>query len=152
MSAVQAIPFDRLELSKKNLRRVRPGQSPHKQPVASIRHQGVLQNLVVVPLIGTRDRSGGVAGTRRLATVDDPVGKGENAALVAVAVSSTLDANTALEDGTASQALVQQVAFDAARRWRPNASNYLKRITRAQLLAIGEELCGSEWKMKHAKD
>ena len=80
------------------------------------------------------------------------LGEAEKAALVAIAVSSTLDADTAREDGTVTQALVQQVGFDAARWWRPTASNYLKRITRAQLLAIGEELCGSEWKVKHAKD
>lgn len=77
MSAVQAIPFDRLELSKKNVRRVRPGKSPHKQLVASIRRHGVLQNLVVVPLNGTPDRYGVVAGARRLAAVGELVGKGE---------------------------------------------------------------------------
>ena len=56
MPSVQAIPFDRLTPSKKNVRRVRPGKRPQRQLEASIRRHGVLQNLVVVPLAGKPTR------------------------------------------------------------------------------------------------
>lgn len=67
-------------------------------------------------------------------------------------MSSTFEADTVREDGTVTRVLVKPVDFDAARWWRPIASNFLKRVTRAQLRATGKKRCGSDWKVRHARD
>ena len=154
MSAAQAIPFDRLELSKKNVRRVRPGESPHKPLVTSIRRHGVLQNLVVAPLNGTPDslrRSGQLAPARRGRRAGrqgrdgsrggaDVPGAGRTPRLPPVA-DGELPANRAVAPESRIRRLrgVGQGRSVGARH-------------RAQRLAIGEKPCGSEWKVQHARD
>ena len=81
------------------------------------------------------------------------LGQADKAALVALAVSVLLTPQPAgFAPDTTTAALTRQLNLDVARWWRPDADSYFKRIARADLLALGEDLCGSTWAADHAKD
>lgn len=68
-----------------------------------------------------------------------------------VAVSLQPQLSTGSEATAYEQALSLTVASVAA-YWRPTAANYLGRITREQLLALGREVLGDQWAQAHSKD
>lgn len=61
------IPFQQLSISPKNVRQVTTTKAADQQLIASIRSQGVLQNLVVEPV--GNDQFQVIAGGRRFAAV-----------------------------------------------------------------------------------
>ena len=134
------------------MRRVRPGKSPHKQPVASIRCHAVLQNLVVAPLNGTPDRYGELAGSRRLAAVGGPVGTGEMDPAVALQclVQAEPDAPPVADGELPANRAAPESRIRRLRGVGQGRSVGARH--RARLLAIGEKPCGSEWQVQHARD
>ncbi len=53
---------------------------------------------------------------------------------------------------TAYELALSLTGASAAAYWRPTAANYLGRITRDQLLALGRELLGDQWAQTRSKD
>jgi ParB family chromosome partitioning protein len=49
---------------------------------------------------------------------------------------------------TAYDIALMETDANVADYWRPSKANYLGRITREQLLAIGEEILGKEWAVR----
>jgi ParB family chromosome partitioning protein len=76
-------------------------------------------------------------------------------ALLAFCVASTLQPKLAPADGdepSAYDLALSQTGADVATYWRPAKANYLSRITRDQLLAIGREVLGGQWAESRSKD
>jgi ParB family chromosome partitioning protein len=75
-------------------------------------------------------------------------------AILAYCVASTLRpklAPPADHPGSAYDAALSHTGVDVASHWRPTAANYLGRITRDQLLALGREVLGEEWaQLRHS--
>jgi ParB family chromosome partitioning protein len=73
--------------------------------------------------------------------------------LLAYCVATTLrpQLSNAKADSAYEQALSLTDASVAA-YWRPTAANYLGRITREQLLALGREVLGEQWAQARAKE
>ena len=55
-------------------------------------------------------------------------------------------------DATAYELALSLTDGDVAAYWRPTRANYLGRITRDQLLALGRELLGEQWAQARRKD
>jgi ParB family chromosome partitioning protein len=55
-------------------------------------------------------------------------------------------------EATAFEAALSLTGHDPAGYWRPTAANYLGRITRDQLLALGRELLGESWVQARHRD
>jgi len=75
--------------------------------------------------------------------------------LLAYCVALTLKPKLAPADGeepTAYDAALSLTGADVAGYWRPAKDNYLSRITRDQLLAIGREALGDPWAQSRARD
>jgi ParB family chromosome partitioning protein len=56
------------------------------------------------------------------------------------------------EEPTAYDAALAQAAGQVAAYWRPTKSNFLGRITRDKLLAVGREVLGEPWAQSHGND
>jgi ParB family transcriptional regulator, chromosome partitioning protein len=56
------------------------------------------------------------------------------------------------KEATAYELALSLTAGSVAAYWRPTAANYLGRITRDQLLALGRELLGDQWAQSRSKD
>ncbi len=56
------------------------------------------------------------------------------------------------KEGTAYDSALALTEADVAEYWRPARENYLSRITRDQLLAIGQEVLGASWSGSRAGD
>jgi ParB family chromosome partitioning protein len=54
-------------------------------------------------------------------------------------------------EGTASELALSMTDADVASYWRPTKGNYLTRITRDQLLALGSTLLGEPWALAHSR-
>lgn len=75
--------------------------------------------------------------------------------LLAYCVAMTLKpklAPTAEEEVTAYDVALSLTSGDVANYWRPTSENFLKRITRDQLLAIGRDAFGANWAQSRAGD
>jgi ParB family chromosome partitioning protein len=55
-------------------------------------------------------------------------------------------------EGTAYELALTLTNASVAAYWRPTAANFLSRITRDQLLALGREVLGDEWARLRSKD
>jgi ParB family chromosome partitioning protein len=55
-------------------------------------------------------------------------------------------------EGTAYELALSLTDADLAAYWRPTRANYLGRITRNQLLALGRQLLGEQWAGGRSKD
>ena len=75
----------------------------------------------------------------------------DKAALVGLAVALTLSIEPAGRADSATAGAVKQLGLDTARWWRPDPRTYFTRVTRADLLDIGEALRGAHWRVHHAK-
>ena len=73
----------------------------------------------------------------------------EKEALVAYVVGLSLNSSIFDDDENEGRALVSKLNLTPAEYWRPTDINYLKRVTRNRLLAIGGELLGSKWAEEH---
>jgi ParB family chromosome partitioning protein len=69
--------------------------------------------------------------------------------LVALSLKPTL-APAEGEDATAYDAALSLTAASTADYWRPAKGNFLGRITRDQLLAIGRDVLGEAWAQSHS--
>ncbi len=78
----------------------------------------------------------------------------EKLAILAYCVALTLKPKLAAEGGepTAYDIALALTAGDVSAYWRPTKANYLSRITRDQLLAIGREILGDPWAQSRSKD
>jgi ParB family chromosome partitioning protein len=75
--------------------------------------------------------------------------------LLAYCMARTLKpklASTAEEDVTAYDVALLLTSGDVADYWRPTSENFLGRITREQLLAVGREVLGEAWAHSRAGD
>jgi ParB family transcriptional regulator, chromosome partitioning protein len=73
--------------------------------------------------------------------------------LLAYAVATTLKPQLGTgEEGTAYEVALSLTAAEVAGYWRPTTANYLGRITRDQLLALGRELFGEAWSQSRSRD
>jgi ParB family chromosome partitioning protein len=75
--------------------------------------------------------------------------------LLSYCVARTLKpklAPTAGEEVTAYDTILSLTSGDVAAYWRPTSENFLGRITRDQLLAIGREVLGETWAHSRAGD
>jgi ParB family chromosome partitioning protein len=73
--------------------------------------------------------------------------------LLAYCVAMTLKPQLATEhEDTAWEIALAITQADMARYWRPTRANYLGRITRDRLLAIGRELFGEQWSQARSRD
>jgi ParB family chromosome partitioning protein len=73
--------------------------------------------------------------------------------LLAYCVASTLKPQLATgHHGTAWETALALTNADMARYWRPTRANYLGRVTRDRLLAIGRELFGEQWSQARSRD
>jgi ParB family chromosome partitioning protein len=68
-----------------------------------------------------------------------------------VAMSLKPQLSTGME-ATAYELALSLTGADVAGYWRPTAANYLGRITRDQLLALGREVLGDEWAQLRHRD
>jgi ParB family transcriptional regulator, chromosome partitioning protein len=75
--------------------------------------------------------------------------------LLAYCVAQTLQPKfgpATSDEPTAYDAALAQTAGQVARYWRPTKTNFLGRITRDQLLAVGCEVLGEPWAQSHGND
>ena len=56
------------------------------------------------------------------------------------------------KEATAYELALSLTDASMAAYWRPTRSNYLGRITRDQLLALGRELLGEQWAQARSRD
>ncbi len=68
-----------------------------------------------------------------------------------VAISLKPQLSTGRED-TAYELALSLTDADVAAYWRPTKANYLGRVTRDQLLALGRELLGEQWAQARGRD
>ena len=61
-------------------------------------------------------------------------------------------ASTIGDEPTAYDAALSLTSANAAVYWRPSKDNFLSRITRHQLLAIGREVFGEGWLQSHSSE
>jgi len=78
----------------------------------------------------------------------------EKLAILAYCTAVTLKPKLASgdEESTAYDIALTLTGCDVADYWRPTQGNYLSRITRDQLLAVGREVLGEQWALSRAKD
>jgi ParB family chromosome partitioning protein len=73
--------------------------------------------------------------------------------LLAWCVASSLQPQLATgREATAYEVALSLTGAEAAGYWRPTAANYLGRITRDQLLALGREMLGDQWAQARHRD
>ena len=75
--------------------------------------------------------------------------------MLAYCLALTLKPSLAPAEGdepTAYDVALSLTAGDVAAYWRPTGANYLSRITRDRLLAIGREVLGDQWAQSRLKD
>jgi len=73
--------------------------------------------------------------------------------LLAWCVASSLQPQLAAgREATAYEVALSLTGAEAAAYWRPTAANYLGRLTRDQLLALGRELLGDQWPDARSRD
>jgi ParB family transcriptional regulator, chromosome partitioning protein len=73
--------------------------------------------------------------------------------LLAWCVATSLKPQLATgREGTAYELALSLTATEVASYWRPTAANYLGRLTRDQLLALGREILGDPWAQSRHRD
>src|SRR5262249_15688077 len=66
--------------------------------------------------------------------------------LLAYCVATSLQPQLSTgQEATAYELALSLTGADVAGYWRPTVANYLARITRAQLLALGRDILGEQW-------
>jgi ParB family chromosome partitioning protein len=73
--------------------------------------------------------------------------------LLAYCVATSLQPQLSTgKEATAYELALSMTGADVAGYWRPTAANFLGRITRDPLLALGRELLGEQWAQSRSKD